>query len=55
MAHPGDNLNPFVVIGGLVGLVTILSFLIVWMTGPIDPSETCPCSPPPYDGFIVTP
>lgn len=55
MTHPGDNLNPFVVIGGLVGLVTILSFLIVWMAGPIDPSETCPCSPPPYDGFIVTP
>lgn len=52
MAHPGDNINPLVVIGGLV---TILSFLIVWAAGPIDQSETCPCNPPPYDGYIVTP
>jgi len=44
MAHPGDNINPLVVIGGLVGLVTILSFLIVWMAGPIDS--------PPDDGVV---
>ena len=54
MGHPGDNINPFVVIGVLVGLVTILSLLIVWAAGPIDP-ESCPCNPPPYDGFIITP
>jgi len=55
MAHPGDNINPFVMTGVIVAVVAALSFLIVWMAGPIDPSETCPCSPPPYDGFIVTP
>ena len=55
MTHPGDNLNPLVVIGVLVGLVTIFSFFVVWVAGPIDPPETCPCNPPPYDGFIVTP
>jgi hypothetical protein len=55
VAHPGDNLNPFVVIGVLLVIVTILSCLIVWAAGPITPPEDCPCNPPPYDGFIVTP
>lgn len=55
MAHPGDNLNPFIMTGVLVGVAAILSILIVWAAGPIDPPETCPCNSPPYDGFIVTP
>ena len=55
MTRPGDNLNPFVMTGVIVVLVAILSILIVWVAGPIDPPETCPCNPPPYDGFIVTP
>ena len=55
MAHPGDNLNPFVATGVLVVIVAILSVLIVWAAGPIDTSDSCPCNQPPYDGFIVTP